>query len=871
MSRNREQEYDEEQRMDRPDSYDNGTEDFRTEEEYPEFDMEETDAVRSDTETAGSKRRRILLTAGITLFCLVLSVIAAAVIYIGIQILRAPNVNSVNITPEGYLSVIEDVNGEKTQSLYNAESNRIYVPLNATPEYLQNAFIAIEDSRFRTHHGVDLKGVARAAVRAILSGGKRTEGASTITQQLLKNNVFEGWMQEKSFESRLSRKIQEQYLAVLTERKYSKDWILENYMNTINLGGGTRGVQTASQFYFGKDVSELTLGESALLAGITKNPTSYNPKANPEKSLERQDLVLNAMEAQGYITEEEKQTALEEDVISRLVYDGSQSSSTFSWFEDALLVSLVQDLMTQKGMTEEDAWNLIYTGGLTILSTQNAALQFICEQAVNNPDYVQDTEQISVVMTDVKTGAVAAVVGGRGEKTASLVYNRATDSVCQPGSTIKIIGEYAAALEEGITTLGDTWEDEPYTYSDGTEIHNASGTYGGMTTIRQAISTSSNIVALKVLQTVGIRTTASFLNRFGISTLTEDDYREPLAIGGTYNGVTNLELTAAFNAVAAEGQYIRPYYYTKVTDHSGTVILENSSEKTEAVSPDTAKLLTLGMEEVMKSGTGIAAAPYGLELAGKSGTTNDNRDVWFVGFSSSYTCGVWGGHDDHSPQQDGAYIKEIWRSIMEQSAAVSSDGFRGALTDTGSLAVRTICTKCGKLAIDGLCDQTMQGNMTAEEYYAPGTEPKGCCDCHIRITLCSDSRMRSGSYCPESSRYDCIFLKRAAAGTADEDYTASWLSDSTCSVHTSSWKKFLDKLKKPAESAEEEEEKREDPEHSADEGGLEESTEGENSGTGSGPAGTPGSQEYSGEEEETEQPRDRTVFQQIFDWFDTEE
>ncbi len=742
-----------------------------------------------------------MISVGISFLCLILTVLLAAVIYIGIQIVKAPDVDTVDIAPDGYLSVIEDVNGQTTQSLYNSESNRIYVPLNATPDYLQKAFIAIEDSRFYSHHGVDLKGIARAALKMITSGGQVTEGASTITQQLLKNNVFENWMEESSFESRLSRKIQEQYLALVTETKYSKDWILENYMNTINLGGGTRGVQTASQYYFGKDVSELTLAESALIAGITKNPSSYNPKENPEKSLERQQLVLDAMEEQGYITAEEKEAALEEDVIGHLVYDGLQTASVFSWFEDALLVSVVEDLMDQKGMTEDEAWDLIYTGGLTIYSTQNAALQYICEEAVNRQDFIQDTEQISVVVTDVHTGAVAAVVGGRGEKTASLIYNRATDAICQPGSVIKIIGEYAAAIEEGEATLGTVLEDEPYTYSDGTEIHNASGTYGGKTTLRQAISTSCNVIALKMLQTVGIDSTVSSLEKLGITTLTEEDYQEALAIGGTYNGLTNLEVTGAYTVIAADGEYIRPYYYTKITDHDGNVILENTGEKTEALSSGTAEILTLGMEEVIQSGTGTAVYLDNLELAGKSGTTNDNRDVWFVGFSSDYTCGVWGGYDDNSPQADGSYVKEIWRTIMEQTPYLDDGYTASPLVDTSTLVQRTICTKCGNLAVTDLCDQTVQGDMTAQEYYIEGTEPTRSCDCHTRITICSDSGMRSGRYCPESSTWSSVYLKTAAAGTADEGYTAEGITSSTCTIHTSSWQKLLDRLRGSSDSS----------------------------------------------------------------------
>lgn len=782
----------------KPEAQDVDLEEMDIHMEAQDVDLEEQDIYMEEyldesdqplKKAKSGKGKMIFLGVAVSFICLTLCVSIAGAAYVGWQITKAPNVEAVDCTPDEYLSVILDVNGEKTHSLYNAESNRIHVSLNNIPEDLQNAFIAVEDSRFYEHKGIDVKGIVRAALKGITKG-HFSEGASTLTQQLLKNNVFKGWTEEQTFENRLSRKIQEQYLALQLEKKYEKSWILENYLNTINLGGGTRGVQTAAQFYFGKNASELTLAESALIAGITKNPSGYNPKKFPEASLERQQIVLKLMEEQGYITAEERAAALEEDVIGHLDYEHSQSANALSWFEDALLVSLVQDLMTYKGMSEDDAWNLIYAGGLTIYSTQNSALQFICECAVNNPDFIRDSEQISVVMTDVETGAVAAIVGGRGEKDASLIYNRATDSVCQPGSTIKIIGEYAAALDQGLTTLGTTVEDEPYTYSDGTVLHNANGVYGGKTTIRDAISSSCNVIALKTMKDTSIETTAEYIRKFGITTLTEDDYQEALAIGGTYNGITNLELTGAYNAIASDGCYIRPYFYTKVIDYKGDTILERDTEKSEIIKSGTAALLTLGMEEVIENGTGSSVYCDGIELAGKSGTTNDFRDVWFVGFSSDYTLGVWGGYDDHSAQENSGYVKDIWRTIMQQTPSVKAVDLNNPLVDTSKLTAKVICKKCGKLAVANLCDQTVQGNMTTTEYYVPGTEPRSYCDCHIRVTLCEKSGMRCSFYCPKDCRYDSVFLVSAVPGTEDEGYAAEWLSNATCTEHTHIWDKW---------------------------------------------------------------------------------
>ena len=281
--------------------------------------------------------KRILSIVGICIGILM----GIIVVFLAIQIVKTPKLSEIDATPEGYLSTILDKNGNVVNNLYITESNRIYVSLDSIPKELQKAFIAIEDARFYKHNGIDLQGIVRAFFHGIVTR-EFSQGASTITQQLLKNNVFTDWMNEVSFYDRLSRKVQEQYLAVRLEQQYSKEWILENYLNTINLGGGTRGVQVATQYYFGKDVSQLSLAESALLAGITKNPSAYNPLTHPEKSKDRQLLVLNAMLEQGYITQEEYETAKLEDVMEALNTDSNnRGMRVFSWFEDAMLLQIV--------------------------------------------------------------------------------------------------------------------------------------------------------------------------------------------------------------------------------------------------------------------------------------------------------------------------------------------------------------------------------------------------------------------------------------------------------------------------------------------------------------------------------------------------
>ena len=723
-------------------------------------------------------------------WCLViaLALFLAVGVFIMAHIMKAPDVDEINIAPEGYVTMIFDKDNNLMKHLSVTESNRIYVPLNNIPKDLQDAFVAIEDQRFYNHHGIDLKGMIRAGWIGIKNGFKFSQGASTITQQLLKNNVFIGWMEEETLYDRLSRKIQEQYLAVKIEKNYSKEWILENYLNTINLGSGTRGVQVAAQYYYGKDVSELTLAQCALIAGITKNPSSYNPVSNPEKSVERQQLVLKAMYEQGYITKEEYEDAALENVITKLITDPTDNRiQVFSWFEEALLKQIVADLTEEYTYNEEEAWDLIYSGGLKIYSTLDPQLQDICETITMDEKWYNGKAEISVVMNDVATGAVAAIIGGREEKVSNLVYNRASEAVRQPGSTIKVIGEYAAAIDNKELTLGTVLDDEPYNYSDGTSIHNSYGSYRGMTTIRDAIASSSNIVALKVFQMMGIEAVYEYLQKFGITTLTEQDFNEALSIGGTYNGVTNLELTAAYNAIANNGNFVEPFFYTKVVDMKGKTILERGVSYTQAINKEAASLLTSAMESVITSGTGKSAAVDGLTLAGKSGTTNNNKDIWFVGFSAYYTCGVWGGNDDYSVQENGNYVKLIWKQIMEEAHQGKEN--QAIVDDTNLMRVNT-CTKCGKIAVAGLCNETVQGDSTRDEYYISGTEPTESCDCHEEYIICQKSGMTPSKYCPYSAKVKNVYLKNATVGTEDIAYIMPENGKEICEIHTSFWDSF---------------------------------------------------------------------------------
>ena len=608
----------------------------------------------------GIKRKKKLLNSAATKFktklgiffvklllvCAIAVVIGGSCLVFGAAqgiIQSAPDISSINVSPEGFATKIYDNEGNEIQTLAKTGANRIYASLDQIPIELQHAFVAIEDERFYKHNGIDLQGIMRAAMITV-SDGEMSQGASTITQQLLKNNVFNAY--NESTMEKIKRKVQEQYLAIKLETVMSKDNILENYLNTINLGNGYYGVQAAANGYFNKDVSELTLSECAVLASITKNPSRLNPLRNPDDNKERQLAVLNNMLRQEYISTEEYSEAVEDDVYARLEgidVSSSSSSSNYSYFVDEVIEQLITDLMQQKGYSKQQATNLIYAGGLSVYTTQDMRMQEAADTVLNDPDYypgnnftinynltVKETDgsfsyysqnnmekwyndngdssfsltlsnkekaqnyidtykeamtanggtvtfedshfivqpQISFSVMEQSTGYVKVLVGGRGDKNTDRGLNRATDDVArQPGSSIK------PRVDTGAITLASAIDDAPYYYSgtDARLVKNyTEGEYLGYITVRAALTRSQNVPAVKVLTQITPAVGFSYLQKFGLSTLVSPqnpvngshDVVQSLALGGMTKGVSNIDMTAAYAAIANKGVYTKPIYYT---------------------------------------------------------------------------------------------------------------------------------------------------------------------------------------------------------------------------------------------------------------------------------------------------------------------
>ena len=552
------------------------------------------------------------------------------------------------------------------------EDNRIWADFEDIPNHVKKAAIAIEDERFYEHSGVDIMSTIKATFGYVFNKST-ARGGSTITQQLVKNLTGDS---EKS----VSRKIQEMGRAIQLEKKLSKDEILELYLNTIYLSQGCDGIQSASKFYFGKNVSDLTIAEGACLVGITQYPSLYDPIINPDKNKEKQKLVLKKMYELEYISESEYNEALEEELV--FVADISSTISKQSYFVDQIIEDVLKDLQSEYGYTEAVAANLLYNGGLKIYATVDKGMQKTAEKVFSNKENLNNLigtntkPQASMCIMDPYTGQVKAIIGGFGEKEGSRTKNRATDTKLfarQPGSTIKPLSVYAPAIELGMIKPDTIFEDKQITVGSWTP-KNLYGYFKGKMTVKYAIDQSVNTVPVQILQHMekGIDVSYDYLtSKFGISTLTQSDKNLPaLALGGLTNGVTNLELTAAYCTFPNNGKYNSPITYTKVEDSNGNVILEKKSKTNVVVSASTAKTMNGLLVSVCKSGTGTAANFGSYLIAGKTGSTDSDKDRWFVGYTPYYCAAVWVGYDTNETVKltSGSTnpALKLWKLVMEE-------------------------------------------------------------------------------------------------------------------------------------------------------------------------------------------------------------
>ena len=692
------------------------------------------------------------------------------------------------------------------QSLYGTQ-NRVWVSFDEIPQYLRDAAVAIEDQRFYTHSGVDWIRTAKGVLS--LFTGAKIEGGSTITQQLLKNMTTYDDVTVK-------RKILEIFRALDFDANHEKDEILEMYLNYIYFGKKCYGVATASQYYFGKDVGELSLAECASLISITNNPSAYNPYVYPENNAYRANLVLYAMLEQGKISQAEyDQAKAQVDAGLNFTQGESESEAAtniLSWYEEQVVSDVIDDLVEELGYSNELASNMVYSGGLKIYAYVDPEIQAKAEEVYENrenlPLVSESGQQIQSAIAIIDTeGNVVALVGSMGEKEGNALYNMASMAHRQPGSSIKPLAVYAPAIDTGLITPATTFDDTPVMRLGGSNWpSNSYGKYYGLMDVADAVKQSSNPVAVRALQLLGLSKSAEYLEEnFHITTLEEDDYNQlgNLALGGLSDGVSVLEMAAAYSVFPRNGVYVEPRTYSRVENADGEVILDNTASEPQTVLKETTAWYINDMltDVVTKSGgTGTAANWSGMTIAGKTGSTNSNNDRWFVGYTPYYTAAVWTGYE--TPERiyySGSNPAiTLWKLVMEPI----HEGLENKEFDQPSgLQSVQVCADSGKRATSA-CANDPRGSRVTTVYLFADDIPSESCDLHQEVEVCTACPVEgveglyhlAGEYCPrgteeglESTVKTIAVLNYSRDGGygADSAYFLGYLqAQGSCTVHT---------------------------------------------------------------------------------------
>lgn len=721
----------------------------------------------------------------LTLF---VSVILAVVLGTGVAVisaimLRAGDVDleSASLDRTTFIYAVDPDTGDKVEydRLYDDE-NRVWVSYDQIPKNMINAFVAIEDERFYKHHGFDIKRLIGAAT-TFMAKGNSSYGASTITQQLVKNISGDN-------DVKVTRKIREIYRAVRLEQKYSKEQILEYYLNTIFLSRQCNGVQAAAKRYFDKDVSELTLAETASIAGITQYPSKFDPISHPENNKEKQLLVLSKMLELKYINQEEYDEAVNEKLVFCEDDSYSNLAKTQMQFSDAVINEVSSDLQEKLGMTEQEALKMIYTSGLTINASVNPKIQSAIEEVyADDSNFPGGSEimQSAMVVIDPKTGYIVGMSGGRDKSGGRMGLNRAMQTLRQPGSSIKPLSVYTPAVEYGIVKPSDRVVDEPLKIGSW-QPKNSNNRFVGTTTIADAVTWSRNIPAIKTLQSLTVEKSYDFLvNRFHITSLVEkresdgktfsDKDFAPLALGGLTDGVSVVEMASAYSAIADGGVYRKPTTYIDVVDSTGKVLLEGKDKEQRIMMPDTAYTMTSMLQNVVTRGTGTGAALSKMPVAGKTGTTDDDKDRWFVGFTPYYTAAVWSGYDTPKPLSGISYNPSaaVWKKVMSKiHENLESKNFEKPDEDEN---VVKICKVSHKRATD-LCALDIRGSQIEYEEFENSEPPEEKCTDHKEYFLCYESELRAKSGCKKR--------RVSALGVADENHTESdgYITNKYCTI-----------------------------------------------------------------------------------------
>lgn len=708
--------------------------------------------------------------------------IGAAVVYSFSDLELDERFASMDLDYSSFIYSVNPATGENEiyQEIQSSSGGRrVWVSDAEIPQHVKNALVAVEDKRFYTHIGVDPIRTANAvieyAVSIVTGSSSRASGGSTLTQQVIKNMTGDD-------EYGIKRKVKEMLQALYIERRYDKDQILEYYLNVVYFGNSANGISAAADIYFDKDVGELTVTEAAAIIAITKAPSAYDPIRHPERHLERRNTILWMMCEQGYITRDEYDAYSKEVLTYAIGSDSSGSQKEdddtflYDYYTDMVIRDVLEDLQAA-GYSSSEAKRLLYRGGLQIYACVDTDIQNMMESyftdesnfeykgsskdVIVNKDGEEEIPQVAMMVMDPDTGAVLGVIGGRGEKTTSLDLNRATDTVRQPGSSIKPLSIYGYAIENGLMTLGMPIDDVPAeTRKDGyTWPSNYNGRYNGLVSMKKALSWSLNCPAAYGLKMVGVETSYDFLvNSLHLTSLVAADKVSlaPLSVGALTHGVTLREMTTAYTVFAGDGTYTKYRSYSKVVGYDGKTILDNSPQREEVFSEQTAFLITDVLEAALDTGgTSDVAKLDGVDTAGKSGTTSFYKDRWFIGYTPEYLAGIWWGYDTPNTLENTHQIL-MWNEVLTKIYNMKGIHEKEFEVPSGVSKV-SVCWKSGMLpgpfcAEDG-CVQSF--------YYTEETKPTKTCNVHHQLYVCTESGKIAHTGCPSVTLKTFVDLDRS--------------------------------------------------------------------------------------------------------------
>lgn len=723
-----------------------------------------------------------------------------------------------DLLAKGKQSSMYDSNGELIQTINMADFVWEYVPADKIPDAVQSAFIASEDKIFLKHHGVNARGVIEDVYARLTQQESTTGMRYTITQQLIKNQLADE-VAGTSFWERVKNIVEEQYTAVMLEEDLSKEQILELYLNTISLGKNIVGVQAASRRYFGKDVSDLNVSEAAVLVAAAKDPTGMNPLEHSDENGRARMKVLKDMLDDQCISEDEYGDALGDDVYLRIQNHDAEreeeGDKVNSYYADAVLDQVTKDLREKLGCSATEAYKMVYGKGLKIYTCQDSTIQKICDDIIKKEKYYPKAEvkgkktdsvpiQASFVLLEQETGAVRAIVGGREEKKANHSFNRAIELERQPGTIFDVLSVYTPALDTSGMTLGEVQDDTEYQYPDtNTPVSDLDNEeHLGLITLRDAIVLSKAVPTIKTLSRISVQVGYSYLQKFGLTTLVEkkrgsgssssmnqgdnnNDLQLKMGLGQLADGVTNLEMTSAYAAFANGGAYQTPKFYSRVEDSQGNLLLEEKEDRKQIMKKSTAWLLTDVMSSTpLQLEKNLANRSDGIAVSGKSGRTENNTDVWYMGYTPYYTFGIWAGNEEGASLDSTVYVTTMWKDIMERVHKYKNVK-KASFKKPKDIISCDICTKCGNLAVQGLCNEAEGGSTIQKEFYEKGTEPEKNCTCHVKYTFCKASHKLAAEHCPEEECYEkVLLLKKETAETKDSPFLLTKYTDGTlCTIH----------------------------------------------------------------------------------------